>query len=202
MRNLTEKEAEDFLEKNGFKVVRRILVKKKEELNKIKIKFPWVMKISSKHIVHKAKIGGTMLNIKSFNEAEEAFNKLKNLNHFEGIMVQEMLLGEEIIVGIKKTPEFEHVIMFGKGGSKVEEEKDISFRVYPISKEDTVKMMEETKIYSVLKEKKINLEKIEQVIMKLSLIINKNPDIEELDINPLIVDSEKAVVVDARISFD
>lgn len=198
---LTEKEAEDLLEKEGFKVVPRILIKKKEELQNVKIKFPWVMKISSRHIVHKAKLGGTILEIKNLEQAKKAFDKLKSLNHFEGILIQHFMSGEELILGIKETPEFGKVIMFGKGGSNVENDKDISFRIIPLKKKDVKKMIEEIKFYPTLKEKNINLRKIEENIIILSKLAKKYNKIEELDINPLIVNEKEALVVDARISF-
>ena len=106
MKIFTEKEAEDFLENNEFKVAKRELLTKKEDIEEAvkKIKFPWVMKISSKHIIHKAKIGGTILNINTLNKAKESWDNLKEINHFEGILIQEMILGKEIILGLKKRP--------------------------------------------------------------------------------------------------
>jgi acyl-CoA synthetase (NDP forming) len=62
MKQFTEKEAEDFLEKNKFPVVQREFIKNKKDLKKIKISFPWVMKVSSTKIMHKAKIGGVKTN--------------------------------------------------------------------------------------------------------------------------------------------
>ena len=84
MKLFTEKEAEDFLEKNHFNVAKRIFIKNKNELNKAieKINFPWVMKISSKHIVHKTKLGGTIINIKNPKQAEKAFDMLSKIKDF------------------------------------------------------------------------------------------------------------------------
>ena len=65
MKKLTEKEAEEFLEKNGLKVVKREFIKKQTQLKGIKIKFPWVMKISSTKIAHKASLGGVITNIRN-----------------------------------------------------------------------------------------------------------------------------------------
>jgi acyl-CoA synthetase (NDP forming) len=202
MKLLTEKEAEDFLEKEGFKVTKREFIKNKSELANItkKISFPWVMKISSRHIVHKTKIGGTMLDIKNIEQAESAFDKLKTIKGFEGILVQEFIKGKELILGLKKTPEFDIVIMFGKGGTNVEQEKDISFRIPPIDEKEAENMLKEIKFYKNLK--KVNMKKIKQNIIKLSKLTEKFKNIQELDINPLIANKNEAIVVDSRISFE
>ncbi len=137
-KTLTEKEAEDFLESEGFDVVKRAVLKNEEEIigAEKKVPYPWVMKASSRKLAHKAKIGGVILGIKNQMQAQESFDKLSKLPAFEEAIIQEIAEGEEIIIGIKKTQEFDHVLMFGKGGSKVEEEKDVSFRVLPLRKKD------------------------------------------------------------------
>jgi len=203
MRTFTEKEAEDFLEKANFEVIKRIFVKNKGELKNAseKISFPWAMKISSKKIIHKKEAGGVILDIKDINEAQIAFAKLSKIENFEQIIIQPIICGEELIIGLKKTPEFNLVIMLGSGGSSVEEKKDVSFRVCPIKKEDAEEMIKGLKIYKRLNEK-VNLGLIEKNLLKISKLAEKHPDITELDINPLMIDSEKAIIVDARISFD
>lgn len=200
MRTLTEKEAEDFLEKESFNVVKRFFIKEKKEIGKIKekLEFPWVMKISSKHIAHKVKLGGTIVNISSLEQAEKAFDKLKKINHFEGILVQEMIFGEEFILGIKNTSEFGEVIMFGKGGTNVEKDKDVSFRIPKIDEKQADTMIKETKIFQKVKDK-ISLKELIANIIKLSKLAEQNPNISELDINPIIINKNEATIVDARI---
>jgi succinyl-CoA synthetase beta subunit len=196
---LTEKEAEDFLEKHKFKVVKRVFIKSKSELNDIenKIKFPWVMKISSRHIVHKTQLGGTILNIKSIKQAEKAFDKLKKINDFEGILVQEFIPGKELILGLKSTPEFGLVIMVGAGGTEVEKIRDVSFRVPPITESEAEEMIKELRVYNQIKN--CNIKEIEKCLLLLSRFAERNSHIKELDINPLIINKKEAVVVDARI---
>lgn len=196
---MLEKEAEDFLEKEGFNVVKREFVIKKEHFKSLKIKFPLAMKVLSKKIIHKAKMGGVMLNIKNTEEAERAFEKMQKMPGFEGVVVQEMISGEYVIIGLKNTPEFGMAIMFGKGGSRVEEIRDVSFRICPISWKDADDMMKETNVYDALKQKKFNAELVKKSLLRLSALAKSNPQIKELDINPLIVSENDAVVVDARI---
>ena len=209
MQQLTEKEAEDFLEKNKFDVAKRTNAKSPKELEKIKIPFPWVMKLSSKKIMHKAKLGGVILNITSTEKAKESFNKLSKIEGFEGVIIQEQLLGEEIVIGIKKTPEFSHVLMFGKGGSKVEQEKDVAFRIFPLKEKDIDEIMQDTNFFSSIfrddtlcVKNKINLKKLKEIIKKIEKLVEKYPKISELDINPLIINDKTAKIADARLVFE
>ena len=199
-----EKEAEDFLEKEKFPVARRAIIKKEEDIQAIEkiIPYPWVMKASSTKLLHKAKLGGVILSIDSQIKAQESFDKLSKLENFEEALVQEMVSGEEIIMGLKKTPEFGIVLMFGKGGSRVEEEKDVSFRVLPASKQEIKEMLTETKIYRVLEEKQANIKEMIKVIEKVANLAKKYPNILEFDINPLFVNKETAVIADTRIVFE
>jgi len=202
-KTFTEKEAEDFLEKENFKVIERIFAKNKSELKSVanKINFPWAMKISSKKIIHKKKVGGVILNIKNLEEAEKNFEMFSRMENFEQVIIQPMIGGEELILGLKKTPEFNLVIMIGAGGSSVEEKKDVSFRVCPIKEDDAREMIKELKIYNLI-EKKVDINLIEQNLLKISKLVEKYPNIKELDINPLMVNSTDANIVDARISFE
>ena len=134
--------------------------------------------------------------------AQEAFDKLSKIEGFEEAIVQEMFSGEEAIIGIKKTPEFGHVILFGHGGSNVEKEKDVSFRVLPTNKKELKDMIKETKFYKTLEEKDISIEQIEKNISKIQDLVKAHPNIIELDINPLTLSKDKARVIDARIIMD
>jgi len=201
---LTEKEAEAFLLKNGFKTPKTEIAKNLDELKSIekKIIFPWAMKAAGSKIVHKAKIGGVILNVKNQIESQESFDKLSKIQGFEEVIVQEMIIGEEAIIGLKKTPEFGLVIMFGKGGSRVEQEKDIAFRVLPITKAEANSLIKEVKFHNNLVEKNININFIRENLVKISNLAKKFPHITELDINPLMINDKQATVVDARLIIE
>ena len=113
----------------------------------------------------------------------------------EEVLVQKMIAGRFFILGLKKTPEFGHVLIFGDGGIDVEEKKDVSFRVCPISKEDVLSMIKETKIGKTVTkhEEKFLIKNL----LKLSRLAKKYSNILELDINPII----SGQIVDARIVF-
>ena len=203
-KTLTEKEAENFLEKEKFTVIKRATITNNEQVKTLTktINFPWAMKLSSTKIAHKAQVGGVILNIMNSMAAQEAFDKLSKIDGFEEAIVQEMFSGEEAIIGIKKTPEFGHVILFGHGGSNVEKEKDVSFRVLPASKKELKDMIKETKFYKTLEEKDIPLDSIEKNISKIQDLVKKHPNIIELDINPLTLSKTKAKIIDARIVME
>ena len=181
MKVFAEKEAEGFLKKKGFDIVDTIFVKSEKQLDKLK--FPVVMKVSSKKIVHKTKVNGIRLGIKNLKSAKKAFKELMKIKNAEGVLIQKQIKGKEFLLGLKKTPEFGYVIAFGKGGSKVEKEKKVEFRVC------NVKGVEE-----LIKDKSIRL-----VLDKLCKLTNSG--ISELDINPLIIEKGKALIVDSQIVF-
>jgi len=152
------------------------------------------MKVSGKKILHKNRIGGVKVGIKNYEQAIKVFNSLMKLKNSEGVLVQKQIHGKEFLLGIKKTPEFGHVIAFGIGGTKVEKVRKVAFRACSLNEKEAGLMINE-----IIKGK---AEGIKKSIIKLCNLAKKYPSIKELDINPLIVEKEKAIIVDARIFFD
>jgi len=184
MKVLTDLSAEDFLRKHGFDVLETKLVKKESELAKMKLDFPVVMKIASKTIVHKTKVNGIRLGIKNKEQALKAFRDLMKIKGAEGVLVQKQAFGEEFLVGLKKTSEFGYVVAFGKGGSKVEKMKKVDFRVCGLlGMEDLT-----------------NNKEIRKILHKLCKLSGYK--IESLDINPLIIEKGKPVIIDTQIVFE
>ncbi len=199
---MAEKEAEDFLAKEGFNVVVRSFVSKTGGIKKAisKVGFPFVMKVSGKKIVHKNKLSGIRKDIKLYSQAVLEFLNLKKIKGSNGVIFQKTVLGKEYLLGIKKTREFGHVLLFGAGGTNVEEKKDVAFRVGPLGRDEVKKMIKDTKIgLSLLKK---DGEVIEKNILRLSELAKRHSNISELDINPLMVRKGVGVVVDARIVFE
>ena len=211
-KNLTEVESRQILEKYKIPLAKSELVKNLQQAVKVakKIGYPVVLKIVSPDVVHKTDVGGRILNIKNEEELKKAYEKiLANVKkkvrkaRIHGMLVQKMVGdGLEIIIGGKKDAQFGETIMFGLGGIFVEVFGDVSFRVVPIEKKDAVEMVEEVKGYEILKGyrgKKYDVKVIVDVLMKVSKLLEKNDEIAEMDINPLIVLPRGAVAVDARI---
>ena len=204
MKIYTHKESEKFLK--GLPLAKSFLTKNKNDLKKVK-KFPVVLKIISKQALHKTDIGGIKI-VEDKDKLEREFENLirtakrKRLK-LDGILVQEFVKGRELIIGIKRDVTFGHSIMFGIGGTLVEAVRDVAFRVCPISAGDADSMIDDLKYKNLLLgfrgEKAVNLKKVKQILVAVSKIPQKHPEIEELDINPLIASDKECKIVDARI---
>lgn len=210
-----EEEAMDILTFYGFRFPRRTLVKTSADAARMaaKIGFPVVMKISSPDILHKTDVGGVRVNIKTGQEAEEAFTEItanaRRIMHdafIKGVMIYEMVRpGKEVILGLTYDRTFGHMIMFGLGGIYVEVLKDVSFRIVPVARRDAAAMVNEIKTIGLLRgargEPAADINAITNNIVSLSCLISDFPEIQELDINPLVVGEKGAVALDARIIF-
>lgn len=212
-RSLLETEAKELLREYGIPVPDFKLIKSEDEIAGLakEINFPIVMKIVSPDIIHKTDAGGVKLNIKNETEARLAYreiiSKAKKYNKetkISGAIVYTMVpQGTEIIIGMMKDPHFGPVIMFGLGGIFVEILKDISFRILPLEEKDAREMITEIKGYEILKgvrgEGPKDIKAIKTLLMKISQLSIENPEINEIDLNPIFVFKEGLQVVDARM---
>jgi len=177
------------------------------------MRYPVAMKISSPDILHKSDIGGVKIGLGSPTEVEDAFDlmmlrikkKMPEVN-IKGVLVEEMITtGKEVILGMKKDPQFGPMLMFGLGGIFVEVLKDISFTLSPITAKECKDLIESTKTYKLLTgvrgQKPVDIEAIVISLQRLSQLVMDFPEIDEVDINPLKVGNvgDGAFVVDARV---
>ena len=209
MKIYTEEKAERFLK--PLPVARSALVKDikgAREASK-RIKYPLVLKIISPKALHKTEIGGVAV-VKSADELEAAFNNLikiakKKRIKLTGIYVQEFVSGKEIIIGIKRDPTFGHALMLGIGGKYVELMRDVTFRICPITEKDAEKMISELRYAQLLTgfrgDKGINMDILKKTLVSVSKLPQKHKKLEELDINPFIIDDRRGKIVDARAAF-
>jgi acyl-CoA synthetase (NDP forming) len=213
---LTEVESKEFLNKAGIPVVEAKLARSKKEAISMskKMGFPVVLKISSPDVVHKSDSGGVKLGLanatqvgKAYSEIISSVKKVYPKAQIEGVSVQSMAsLGVEVIVGMSKDPQFGPVLMFGLGGILVEILKDVSFRIVPVTERDAREMIREIKGYPMLEgyrgQKPASIPALEKLIVKVSQFVEKNPQIKELDLNPIFAYPDKAVAIDARIILE
>ena len=180
-----------------------------KSLKDIKINPPLVLKIISPDAIHKADIKGVRI-IHHPGEIENNFNDLlsivkKKKLKLDGIMVQKFYPGESVIIGLKKDPVFGHVVLVGLGGVFTEVLEDISIRKCPITTTDAQEMIDELKAAKIFKKEfrgqKLNTPLLKKTLVKVSQIPKRNPNIEELDINPFVLNEKNGRVVDARIVF-
>ncbi len=212
-RSLLETEARELLKEYGIPVPDFKLIKSEEEITGLakEINFPITMKIVSPDIIHKTDAGGVKLNIKDEIEArlayQEIISKAKEYNkeaRISGIIAYTIVpQGTEIIIGMMKDPHFGPVAMFGLGGIFVEVLKDVSFRIIPLEERDAEEMITEIKGYEILKgtrgEGPKDIQAIKEVLMKISKLTTENPEINEIDLNPVFVFEKGLQVVDARM---
>jgi len=210
---LLEYEAEEILSARGIPVASGVLAQSAEETSAAaaKLGFPVVIKVMSPQIIHKSDAGAVKVGLRdqeTLLAARETI--LANARRYapaaeiKGVLVQKMVsAGREVIVGSSRDPQFGPVIMFGLGGIFVEVLKDVVFRVAPVDAAEAARMISEIKTLAILKgvrgEKPINFSALASVIERISRLVADFPEIAELDANPVRVDGEKAVVVDARI---
>ena len=171
-----------------------------------KLGFPVVLKVHAQKIFHKSEIGGVKTNIQNKEEFEKAWEEIsKNVEgkNIEGMLVQEMLKGNEVAIGMKSDFQFGPVLMFGLGGIFIEIIKDVSFRIVPIDKKEAMEMIKETKGFKILEgargRKKADLDKIAEIIVCLSNLSMKEKNIKSIDFNPVMVDGNRACIADFRI---
>ncbi len=210
---LLEHEAKQVLTAHGAFVSDQLLTKTAAEAIKAAaaIEGPVVMKIVSPDILHKSDAGGVILNLNSDAEVKKAFTEIMtNAQRFNasadihGVLVSPMLKdGLEIIIGTKIDDQFGPVIMFGIGGVLVEVLQDVVFRVLPISRRSARYMVNEIRSSKLLDGFRGSLPSDRKAIVKLLLtvseIIEAYPEIEELDLNPVLVYEEGLSIADARI---
>lgn len=172
---------------------------------------PVALKIVSPDILHKSDAGGVMLNLSSRKAVRRAFNDIMaNARHFSksadirGVIVSPMVEpGIEVIIGTKIDDQFGPVIMFGMGGILVEVLKDVAFRVLPISPFTAAKMINEIRSAPLLDgyrgQPASDKKALKKLLLKCSELIESYPEIEEMDLNPVILHPQGTSIVDARI---
>ena len=210
---LTEVESKTMLAKQGIPVVEAKLARSKREAVAIsrEIGFPVVLKVMSPDVVHKTDSGGVRLGLANATQVGRAYSEIVSSirqvypgARVQGVSIQRMApQGVEVIVGMSKDPQFGPVLMFGLGGVLVEVLKDVSFRIVPVTRRDAGEMIREIKGYPILEgyrgQKPASIRALEELIVKVSEFVEKNPQIEELDLNPVFAYPDRAVAVDARI---
>jgi acyl-CoA synthetase (NDP forming) len=186
-----------------------------------KIGFPVVLKILSKDVVHKSDAGGVKINLRDETAVRKAFDEIiANARKYgsdkgiqvdlsRGVLVSKFAdMGTEVIVGVTRDPQFGHALMFGLGGIFVEVLRDVTFRLVPLTEIDAREMLTEIKAAKILEgargQAPRDVDALVGVMLAVSRMIQENPEISELDCNPIFLyDRGKgALVVDARILID
>ncbi len=165
----------------------------------------------SKAVSHKSDAGGLVLDILDHHHLHEAMAAMSNRlqESMDGMLLQKMVeTGREVILGGKHDPAFGPILLLGLGGIFVEILRDSIIRLAPVSQESAIQMIRELKGYKLLEgvrgQPGVDLNQLADSLVRLSHLLYDFPEIQELDINPLILYPNGGTVVDARffISFD
>jgi acyl-CoA synthetase (NDP forming) len=211
--NLLETESRQLLKEYHISLPEAELADSAEKAIEIgnAIGYPLAMKVVSPDIIHKSDAGGIKLGVKNQEDIKTAFkeiitnaDRVAEKKNIVGTLISPMAKkGQECIIGMIRDAQFGPVIMFGLGGIFVEVLKDVSFRVAPLATEDIDEMVKEIKGYTILTgirgENPKDIDAIKDILARLSEIVIDNPEIQEIDLNPVIVHEKGASIVDSRV---
>jgi len=206
---LTEFESKKLLMEIGIPIPEQELAITKEETIAVakKIGFPVVLKLIAEDIVHKSDTGAVKLNIKNEDETAQAYDELMKIpsESEKSISVQKMADEPitELIIGMTTDAQFGPALMFGIGGILVELLEDVSFRIAPITEYDAREQIHEIKGFPILDgyrgKPKADLDAIVKTLLKISDLVTKYGEINEMDLNPVFIYEKGLICVDARI---
>ncbi len=215
---LTEMESKALLSSFHIPVTNTILARNANEAMMIatQLGFPVALKIDSPDISHKSDAEGVALNIINGTGARDTYNdmveRVKRLYpdaRINGVTVQKMAgarRGREIYIGLVTDDPFGPVIVFGAGGTMIELLDDRSMELPPLNQFLARRLIERSRVAETLGEWRgagaVDMEALEQVLLRVSEMVCELPQLREMDINPIIVDERGAVAVDARIVID
>ena len=215
---MVEDDSKMLINDYGIKTTHPQLSKNEDEAVKIANEkgYPVVLKVQSVDIMHKSDVGGVALNIKSDEVLRASYKQIMSTvkqrrpdANIQGITVQKMIRtsdGVEMILGIKKDPIFGTVMLVGMGGTTAELFNDNRLEFPPLNEQLALQMLKSLQIWPLLKgyrgRERKNIEKLVEVLIRLSYLGADFPEIQELDINPLIVTPHQVIALDARIVLD
>jgi acetyltransferase len=196
----------------GIPTARTVQVRTEGDLKNAaaSMRYPVVLKVDAEDIVHKSDVGGVALDIEDEKTLLNLFKEMaaRFAREKPGFILQEYLAGgKEVILGVKGNEGLAPTIMFGLGGVLVEVMKDVQFRLAPLAWEEAREMVRSIQGYPVLEgirgEPAVDEEKLVEVLARLSQLASDFPEIDEMDLNPVLAfeKGKGAVVVDARLKL-
>ncbi len=215
---LSEMESKSLLAAFRIPVARTVVARSLPEAIMVaeQMGFPLAMKINSPDIPHKSDVGGVKLNIATVQQLRSAFNEITRgvaarlpEARIDGVTLQPMTVkphGRELMVGIATDPVFGPVITFAAGGIAAEVMEDRAVGLPPLNALLAKDLIERTRVARMLGPFRhlpaIHMDALVTVLLRVSEMASELPWIREMDINPLIVDEEGAIAVDARVTVE
>ena len=172
--------------------------------------YPVVLKIISPAWLHKSDWGGVRLDVATESELRQAYREMLErfrqrtpAGKLDGILVQKQVTGRELLLGLKRDPQFGPVVVAGAGGIYTEVLKDVARALAPITPDQAAKMLQSLQIYPILQgvrgQAGVNLAALAEALVNLSRLAVDYPEIRELDLNPVVATPQGCWCVDCRI---
>ena len=212
---LDERASKALLAAFGIDTARTRLAATAEEAAALadEIGYPVALKVAASGILHKTDVGGVILSVMNAREVAHGFDLIRSRcaerapgAKFNGVLVQQMIMrpnGRELLVGLARDQAFGPVISFGMGGIAVEVLRDAAVALPPLNRFLARDLISRTRVARMLESFRgkpaVDIEVLIDVLLKVSDIACELPCVQELDINPLLVDENGAIALDARV---
>ena len=169
-----------------------------------RIGFPLVVKIVSHQVLHKSDVGGVVVGVKDSAQLDAVFFRLSDLPGFDGVLLDEMAEGAEVILGSKHDPQFGPVVLIGIGGTSVEIYKDVSIRMAPLTADEALSALRSLKGRRLLEGYRgrtpVDMGKLTTLIADFSrMVFELSDQVESIDLNPVLCSGDRTLIADARI---
>lgn len=190
----------------GFRLPDMATVTNREDLADAcsAIGFPLALKVVGP--LHKSDVGGVRTGVADLGQARAAYDAMMKIPGAVCVMLQSMVSGTEMILGISREDGFGHLVMFGLGGIYTEVLKDVSFALAPLTRSESLEMVLRIKGVSILKgirgQEGVSMDQVADNLLRLGLLAFDFPRIKEMDLNPLKGSGKDLYAVDTRVVVD
>ncbi len=198
-----EHEIKGFLKELGLPVPKGVFTDRERLPIPIRLNYPLVAKVSSTKITSKSDVNGIRLGIGDGDELKSAVAELLKIEHAEGVIIEEMAPhGLEVITGGVIDRQFGPVVMFGLGGVFVELFKDVAFAIPPLGREEALWLVRQVKGHRLLEGYRggpaVDTDALLKILESVSEIMETGL-VEEIDLNPVVLYPEGAIILDAKL---
>jgi acyl-CoA synthetase (NDP forming) len=203
---LSPDDVDTLLKASGFSLPALVTIMDKADLAAAceTVGFPLVAKVVGP--LHKSDVGGVKVGIINLAEAEQAYDHMMKIKGATGVLLQSMVSGTEMILGVSREGSFGHLIMFGLGGIYTEVLKDVRFALAPLNSSESMEMVQGIRSFPILEgvrgQEAVDIEKVADNLQRLGLLVTDFPQIKEMDINPLKGTGDALFAVDARVILE
>lgn len=194
---------DELLDAAGFKRPQTIVVKSKAAIAEVARSVQWPVVVKVIGPLHKSDVGGVMVGVKTVDALEGAWDKMEKIPQFDGILIQQMVMGTEVILGAKKEEGYGHLVMFGLGGIFAEVLKDSQFALAPLGLKESESLVRGIRSVKLLEgargQQGMSIPLLADYVTRLGQLVCDFPQISEVDFNPVKGEGENLFVVDCRI---